>query len=203
MESFARIPDETAFDPSHLLDRTIRTRAEVDAAEAQNVLNATAKYLNTKPTPRSARFDYQWAVKLHEEMFGDVWDYAGVVRTTEPVNIGIPAHQVQEQLGNLIKDLRIWEEFGHPLIEQACRLHYRAVSIHPFLGGNGRWSRMLANIWLRLNDHPATDWPDEMIRVVESPIRKEYIAAIKAAANDGDEGPILELHRRFTPAGSV
>jgi Fic family protein len=43
-------------------------------------------------------------------------------------------------------------------IEISARLHYRAVVIHPFLNGNGRWSRMLANIYLKQNELKPTKW---------------------------------------------
>jgi Fic family protein len=81
------------------------------------------------------------------------------------------------------------------LLVQASRLHHQAVHIHPFENGNGRWSRALANVWLRLHDNPLTAWPQEL--GTESPVRDEYIAAIKAA-DRGDEGALLELHRRYT-----
>jgi hypothetical protein len=64
------------------------------------------------------------------------------------------------------------------------------------MNGNGRWARMLANIWLRLQDGGVTIWPEETIGAV-SPIRDEYLKAIKAA-DQGDIGPLLELHRRFS-----
>ena len=78
-------------------------------------------------------------------------------------------------------------------------LHHRAVHIHPFPNGNGRWSRMLASIWLWLHDHPPTHWPEETLGV-ESVARSECLAAIRAA-DDGDYGPLIELHRRHTPGG--
>jgi Fic family protein len=85
---------------------------------------------------------------------------------------------------------------GHDLVERATMLHYRAVQIHPFAGGNGRWSRMLANIWLRLHKHPITRWPNEL-HGGASLIRKQYIAAIQLA-DHGDLDSLIELHRRYT-----
>jgi hypothetical protein len=64
-------------------------------------------------------------------------------------------------------------------------------------GSNGRWSRMLANIWLKRHNHPVTEWPEAVIGG-ESVERGRYLAAIRAA-DDGDEGPLLELCRRYTP----
>ena len=80
------------------------------------------------------------------------------------------------------------------LLEQATRLHHRAAWIHPFWNGNGRWARLLANIWLRRHKAPLVHWPDESIGQ-ESPIRNDYLMALKAADN-GDFGPLLALHRQ-------
>ena len=49
------------------------------------------------------------------------------------------------------------------LIEQAVVLHHLAVQIHPFPNGNGRWARMVANIWLKLHGGEATEWPETVI----------------------------------------
>ena len=75
---------------------------------------------------------------------------------------------------------------GMRLLEQAVRLHHRAVRIHPFPNGNGRWARMLANIWLKRHGQPITAWPEETIGT-RSVVRDEYLAAIRAA-DEGDEG---------------
>ena len=56
----------------------------------------------------------------------------------------------------------------------AVHLHHRAVQIHPFLNGNGRWARLLANILLKLHKAPLTEWPEEAIGAT-SVIREEYL----------------------------
>ena len=61
-------------------------------------------------------------------------------------------------------------------LELAVRIHFRAVHIHPFPNGNGRWSRLLGNIFLKQNDHPLVKWPEETIGVEKSIARDAYIA---------------------------
>jgi Fic-DOC domain mobile mystery protein B len=192
---FPVILGETPIDPSGLLDRTSRTRGRLNIVEAENIRKATVKYLAKRPTKRQAQFDYAWGLKLHREMFGEVWEWAGTLRTVE-VTIGIPPEHVETSLYGLFQDLPVWAPSGALLLDQAVRLHHQAVRIHPFLNGNGRWARMLANIWLRLHYHPITIWPEENIGR-RSAVRDEYIAAIQAADN-GDDGPLFELHRRYT-----
>ena len=83
MTLFPVNPGETPIDPSGLIDRTIRTRGRLNVVEAEKIRKATVKYLAKKPTKRQAKFDYAWALKLHREMFGEVWKWAGKLRTTE------------------------------------------------------------------------------------------------------------------------
>ena len=63
------------------------------------------------------------------------------------------------------------------------------------LNATGRWARMPANILLKQNRSPIIEWPEEAVGT-ESTVRSEYIAAIKEADN-GDDQPLLALHRRF------
>jgi Fic-DOC domain mobile mystery protein B len=191
------LPGETPIDDvSGLKIKGIRTRKELNILEAENIRNVVVKYLAVKPSRRTARFDVAWARRLHKEMFGDVWKWAGQFRT-EDLNIGVAWHQVETSLQNLLDDLKCWLQHGTGLLDQAVMLHHRAVQIHPFRNGNGRWARMLANIWLRRHDHPPTEWPEETVGA-QSTIRDEYIKAIRLA-DEGDYGPLMELHQRYTP----
>jgi Fic-DOC domain mobile mystery protein B len=190
------LPGETPIDVSGLKRKGIGTRAELNLAEAENIRKAVVKYLAAKPSNRSAPFTLSWAKRLHKQMFGDVWKWAGEFRQ-ENLNLGCDWHQVQMQLQTLLDDLAFWQGQGDALLDQAMRLHHRAVGIHPFLNGNGRWARMLANIWLKRHGHAITEWPEETIGA-KSLIRDEYIAAIRAA-DEGDEEPLKKLHDQFTP----
>jgi Fic-DOC domain mobile mystery protein B len=189
------LPGETPIDVSGLKRKGIGTRAELNRAEAENIRKAVVKYLAARPSRRSAPFTLSWVKRLHRQMFGEVWKWAGEFRR-EDINLGCDWHQVPMQLQALLDDLAFWGGQGEGLAAQAVRLHHRAVRIHPFLNGNGRWARMLANIWLRRHGHGVIEWPEETIGA-RSVVREEYLAAIRAA-DGGDEGPLSELHRRFS-----
>jgi Fic-DOC domain mobile mystery protein B len=193
VDPWRTIAGETPIDPSHLKDRSITTQAELSRAEALNISKAHVKYLAAPPTKRRAPFDYTWLLRLHEEMYCDVWLWAGQPRQVN-LNMGVPWPQVPGQVLALTEDLYVWQDSGMSLVEQATRLHYRAVWIHPFMNGNGRWARLLANIWLALRKSPLVLWPEESIGQ-ESLIRKGYIKALHDA-DDGDLGPLLALHSR-------
>lgn len=168
------------------------TRQHVDELEEENVRKATLKYLAQKTSKKVAPFDYYWLLELHREMYGDVWEWAGKTKR-QNTQIGLDKHEVVEALRVLAADIQEWPNHFEPL-EVSARLHHRAVHIHPFKNGNGRWSRLLANIWLKQNDHPLTEWPSI---VGESPIRDEYLKAVKAA-DDLDYEPLLDMHRKYT-----
>ncbi len=151
--------------------------------EAKNITKATLKYLSTKPNKKVASFSYEWFLKLHFDMFCDIWDWAGKIRTVE-LSIGIKAYLVSTELKKLVDDLEYWEQNKRfDVIEIASRLHHRAVQVHPFKNGNGRWSRMLANIYLKQNGLEPTKWNENLL-AKENPHRDDYINALKKADNN-------------------
>ncbi len=188
------IPGETPIDISGLKVSGVTNRQELSVVEAENVRKAIVKYLGGSPTRRTAKFDLPWMLKLHREMLGDVWKWAGQLRTID-LNVGSKWYQVSAQLHDLCGDLAYWETHWPDVVERAVHLHHRAVQIHPFQNGNGRWSRLLANIWLKLHKLPMTEWPEAAIGTT-SLIRDDYLAAIRAA-DEGNFAPLIELHRRF------
>lgn len=164
------------------------TLQEVYLFEAKNITKATLKYLSIKPDKKLAPFSYEWCLLLHCDMFGDIWDWAGKIRQVE-LSIGVKAYLVSTELKKLVDDLVYWKEHkSFDTIEIASRLHHRAVQIHPFKNGNGRWSRMLANIYLKQNGLQPTKWNENLLSK-ENLHRDDYISALKKA----DNGDYLEL----------
>lgn len=190
------VPGETPIDDiSGLKISGICTRAQLSEFEARNIAQALFKYNRPRLSRRSAKFDVPWCLRLHHEMFGDVWAWAGTVRTRD-LNLGVRFPMIVEQLQGLLDDLEYWRTNLPDFVEQGARLHHRAVKIHPFLNGNGRWSRLLSNIWLWLNRQPHTQWPEAAIGAT-SVLRTAYIAAI-LKADEGDYGHLIDLHRRYS-----
>ena len=189
------IPGETPIDDlSQLKIKGIRSRADLNVAEARNLLEAAIKYLAAKPSHRLAPFTATWTKQLHREMLGHVWGWAGSFCTTQ-TNIGVPVPLIETNLHNLLNDLKQWPSSDMPWPEQAARLHHRAVAIHPFANGNGRWARMLANVWLKQHDQPITQWPSDLND--QTKIRQQYLKAIRRS-DTHDLEPLIALHRRFS-----
>ncbi len=193
---WAPIPGETPIDDvSGLLLPEVVTRRQLNQVEAENIAAAAAKYLVGRLTEKEAPFTFDWLFELHREMFGKVWKWAGKARNHD-LNFGCAFYDVEAQVLELVQTIPYWGNGDrYPLIEDAALLHYRAVKIHPFVNGNGRWSRMLSNIWLRKHGAKPVMRPEPEIGVV-SPIRSAYIDAIQAA-DKGDFQSFNDLHRRY------
>ncbi len=171
------------------------TLQEIYVYEAKNITKATIKYFSKTPDRKIAPFSYEWFLELHREMFGDVWEWAGKIRQVE-LSIGVKAYLVSTELKKLVDDLSYWNEhksFG--VVEIAARLHHRAVRIHPFQNGNGRWSRMLANIYLKQNGLNPTQWNEDLLSK-ENPHRDDYISALKLA-DGGDYSQLVKLQSKI------
>ncbi len=196
-DAWESIDGETQVDPSYLKIKSIKTRNDLSRYEAENIRKAIAKYLVARPSSRLAPFNYSWLLKLHGEMFCDVWEWAGQARKVD-LTLGISWHKIGEQLGGLVLSIEEFAADQGQLLDQAVTIHYQAVRIHPFHNGNGRWSRLLTNIWLRQHGKSPINWPEAEVGQQASSIRQEYIAAIKAADNYEFEA-LTELHRRYWP----
>ena len=171
----------------------VYTLKEIYVAEANNIALATLKYLSAPPSRKLAPFTYDWLSKLHEEMFGDVWDWAGKFRQIE-LSIGIKAYIVPTALKELANDISYWDvNKTYDIYETAARIHHRAVQVHPYQNGNGRWSRMLANIYLRQNGSMPVKWQEDMLSK-ENLQRDVYIKALKDA-DSGDYSSLIAMHR--------
>lgn len=181
-------------DLSGLRQLQIRTRSDLHAAEAENIRGAFVRYLIDPASARRVPFDEAWMRRLHLEMFGTVWSWAGSYRRSA-TNIGIDPLGITVAMHELHGDLTAWRAAGLSVLEQSARLHHRAVQVHPFLNGNGCWARMVANIWLRRNGLGIVAWPEAGLGAT-SLIRGTYLSAVRLA-DAGDIAPLVELHARY------
>ena len=103
--------------------------SELNEYEATNINAAIGKYLVLRMKRKGFVFDHFFSLTLHEEMLGNVWEWAGKTRQVD-LNMGCSWYLVEQQLYSLFQDLPLWKD--DPWLEQAAMLHHRAVSIHPF-----------------------------------------------------------------------
>ena len=84
---------------------------------------------------------------LHARLYGDIWIWAGKWRTHD-VNIGVPYEQIAVDLRNSLDTILYrWENTDDwTPHELGVVAHAETVRIHPFVDGNGRATRFLADL---------------------------------------------------------
>jgi len=172
----------TPLDPNELgglKHRHVTTQAELDELEQANI---TSGLLWLSRTRRKDIFSEGFAIELHRQLFGQVWNWAGTFRTTGK-NIGVEPAQIGSQLRVVLDDARYWADKGtYVPREAAVRLHHRIVLVHPFANGNGRHARILADAMLeKIYKVDPIDWTAGSDLQKMNERRAGYIAALKAA----------------------
>ncbi len=182
-----------AEEREQLLQSWITHRADLNRAEETNILDGAAWARGRRSRRPEAILEARFVILLHKRMFGDVWKWAGAWRTTAR-NIGVDAWRIGTDVAALLDDARYWIEHAtFPHDELAVRLHHRLVAIHPFPNGNGRHSRLMADLLVeRLGATPFT-WGGRSL-ADPGDLRRCYIAALRAA-DDHDIGPLLAFAR--------
>ena len=190
---FEEPEDATPLEPEEregLLPTWITYRSELNETEQANIAAGAAW------AHRQRRRDVlteDFVTELHRRMFGDVWAWAGEFRRTER-NIGIDPIRIPVEIRMTLDDARYWlDHETYPPDEIAVRLHHRLVAIHPFPNGNGRTTRLVADLLaVRLGQEPFTWGRASLTDVGET--RACYIAALRAA-DDHDIRPLLVFAR--------
>jgi len=128
-------------------------------------------------------------LKLHSIILKDISEnFAGRYREN-PVrifksNVSFPNYQKVPQL---VKNLVYWYKLNkskqHPF-ELAVVFSMKLVSIHPFVDGNGRISRLIMNFLLKKKGYP---WINIYMKQ-----RSEYLKAVRKSNNE-EYKPILEF----------
>jgi Fic-DOC domain mobile mystery protein B len=167
----------------------IVTRADLDEAEQANIIGG----LTWARRARGDLLTEAFVLRLHKTMFGDVWRWAGDFRQRE-TNIGHLPHLIRPGLRELLDTARWWRDVRpFPPDEIAVHLHHRLVQIHPFPNGNGRHTRLMADLLVEeLGGTPFTWGRGNLVQA--SPVRATYIAALRAADRH-DIAPLLAFAR--------
>jgi Fic-DOC domain mobile mystery protein B len=132
----------------------------------------------------------RFAGELHRRMFNQICRWAGRYRTTEK-NLDWEVHRVTEGVRNAFDDAQCWLQHStYPLHETAVRLHHRLVAIHPWSNGNGRHSRLIADLLVASRAGDELTWGAQTDLVGAVDVRDSYITAIRSA-DAGDIAPLL------------
>jgi Fic-DOC domain mobile mystery protein B len=190
-ELFQEPEDATPLTPeerAELIPAHIAYRTELNAAEQENIARGQDWALARKRDLISEKF----IKDLHARMLGDVWRWAGKYRTTER-NLGIHYYEISIAVRELLEDAKTWVQHNtYSADEIAVRFHHRLVMIHPFPNGNGRHSRLIADLlvmslggerfsWGRANLQQASDMRRQYIEALRAADKHDYAALLKFA----------------------
>lgn len=176
-ETFLSAEEAEALTPEarQLLGDPIRTadlydveqRIQIDVADEWwgNLLNVDV--------PMRDLLNDHFVRDLHSRLYAPIWQWGGRQRSRE-TNIGIAPEQIGVAMRNALDDLlHQWEHrAGIDARTLGIATHAALVRIHPFVDGNGRVTRLLADLvylagpsgWQPLH---AYDWEIDRITYIQ------------------------------------
>ena len=177
-----------------LLIETISNRAELDEFEQQHIEEAVEWTLQRKFKQEKILTE-AFVKEVHKRMYGGVWAWAGEFRKTNK-NLGVDKLQIAVELKKLLDDTNYWiEHKTFASDEIAIRFKHRIVSIHCFANGNGRHSRLMADIIIEhIFKQPVFTW-GATNQLKDSDNRSIYLKAVRKA-DKGEYDLLVEFARR-------
>jgi len=165
-----------------LLIPFITTRSELDEVEQRNVEEAMLWLTQRRKRFTAAEIlTEQFICDLHKKMFSGIWRWAGTFRNSEK-NIGVLSYLIGVRLRELLDDCTYWiDNDTYTSDEVAIRFKHRIVSIHCFANGNGRHSRLIADVIIdKIFEKEVFSWGgNRLIQAGEFRIR--YLMALRKA----------------------
>jgi Fic-DOC domain mobile mystery protein B len=179
----------TPEEREELIPTYITLRSELNELEQKNVATADRWAFSRRHVVLRERF----LRSLHRRMFNQVWRWAGKFRTSER-SLGVKPYQIEPELRQALDDARYWVEHGsYAADELAVRFHHRLVLVHPFPNGNGRWSRLAADVLIVQQGGSRFTWGRANLQAAGD-LRTAYIDALHAADNH-DLEPLIKFAR--------
>jgi len=155
---------------------SIAGKKMIELYEAENHAKALEYTKRISKKTQIKNIDEKIICEIHKIILTNIsYENAGVYRNV-PVRITgsqsiMPNYaKVPKLMSELLERL---QNSNDDIIKIACDLHYKFVSIHPFVDGNGRTARLLFNLVLLIWWYPLT-----IIEVVD---RKEYLTCLEKA----------------------
>jgi Fic-DOC domain mobile mystery protein B len=173
-----------------LIPSFVTTQGALNEFEQANILQGVA----WASTARKDILTEKFVRELHHRMFGETWKWAGKYRDSDK-NLGCPYWDIPMRVRELLKNTQT--QIGNrsfPSDEIAVRFHHKLVSIHPFSNGNGRHSRIMADLLIVRLKGVSFSWGGNVDLVSQSETRRQYLAALRAADNQ-NIAPLLMFAR--------
>lgn len=194
---FQEPADATPLTPAEredLLQNWITHREELNEAERDNIVTGSvwARRRIRRIEPADILTE-EFAKELHRQMFSNVWRWAGIYRLTER-NIGVAPGLIPQRVPNLLRDVQYWVDHAtYEMDEIGVRLHHGLVQIHPFPNGNGRHTRLIADLLIERIGGRVFSWGGGILAEAGD-LRARYIAALRSADNHEIE-PLIAFAR--------
>lgn len=181
----------TEADVQGLIPSWVATRADLNDVEATNVARGY-DWIFANRFSIADITDIVFVQELHRQMFGDVWKWAGAFRTTD-LNIGIRWFEITEAVKQLVDNFALRFETPGDADAVCVDLHHQMVRIHPFINGNGRHGRAIADAAAVALGQAPFSWGSGSIVTAED-TRTAYITALRQA-DQGDLGSLNDFAR--------
>lgn len=167
-----------------LLIPGISNKKKLDEFEQKNIEEAVLFFRKKRNISLEEFLSENFIKKLHIKMFYGVWSWAGKFRKTEK-SIGADPNIISIEVKKLLDDCFYWiANTVFSKEEIAIRLKHRLVKIHLFNNGNGRHSRLLADLMMeKVFKLPSFSWGHDDL-YVDSSARKLYLKALRRADLD-------------------
>ena len=178
-------------DARGLIPSWVATRADLNEVEATNVSHGYG-WIFTNRFSIAEITDIVVVQELHRQMFGEVWEWAGAFRTTD-LNIGIRWFEITESVKQLVDNFAVRFETPDDTDVECVDFHHQMVRIHPFINGNGRHARAIADAAAVALGQMPFSWGSGSIATAEA-TRTAYIKALRQA-DQGDLVPLNDFAR--------
>lgn len=167
---------------------TVGGKSLAEHLEATNHA-AALDWVKTQTKRKPHKISVQDILKIHDLILKGIDDaHAGQLRSV-PVRVSgstvvFPnARKVPDLVDSFVGWLSKIPKL-HP-VELAAEAHYRLVTIHPFVDGNGRTARLLMNLILMMKGYPPA--------IIRKSDRLAYINSLEEAQLGGSNKPYFRL----------
>lgn len=147
MAKYSSSPDSYVYPGTDVLinKEGIKDAAILDMAESNSYVFASAAL---KAHPVKGNFDFSHLKQIHERLFGDLYEWAGKVRTVDIskgtsrfANYQFIEESARQLLRQLQSEYYLRDQQADTISERAAHYLGELNAIHPFRDGNGRATR--------------------------------------------------------------
>jgi len=161
----------------------LTTPEEIGLSEFEGFVKA--EIILTESLTTKTMFNTAYILKIHKLSLGHLYSFAGKFRNVNMSKGGFPfaaarflPETMQAFETEMLAPLSNKYTDKSLLIKDIARVHGELLFIHPFREGNGRTTRILANLMARKQGYDCLNFDK-----ITSDIFKEYVHAVHASAN--------------------